>query len=106
MRSIVYREVLTGSDADVLNGSELETSPGHGTYVIRVASTVNTALLAVQTPNQPAVSQPRAITLRANGEIQSLDSPWVVVVRPGSRVICALSGTTGTVYFECVYMGT
>lgn len=105
MQMIKYSEVLTGADADVLNGSELETAPGHGTYVIRAASTVNTATLAVSSPGRAAVSQARAIVLRANGEILSQDTPWVQPVQPGLRVQIALAGTTGTVYVEVAFMG-
>lgn len=106
MRQILYREVLTVADADVLNGSELETAPGNGVMVVRAASTVNTATLAVSSPGQPPVSQPRAVTLRANAEILSEDTPWTITVVKGDRVTIALAGTTGTCYVESSYMGS
>ncbi len=106
MRQIYFREVLTGADADVLNGSELETSPGRGVYILRAASTVSTATLAVASPGRPEVSKPRAVTLRANGEVLSQDTPWMVVVRKGDRVVAALAGTTGTVHLEASYLGS
>lgn len=105
MRQIQFRSTFTGGDADVLNDSEIETSPGAGMYVIRAASTVNTATLAVSSPGQPTISPARAITFRANGEIRSEDSPWIVVTEKGDRVIVALAGTTGTVFVEAMYMG-
>lgn len=105
MREIFYREVLTGADSDVLNGSEIETAPGNGLYVIRAASTVATATLAVSTPGKPEVSKARAMTLRANGEVRAEDTPWMVVVSKGDRVVAALAGTTGTVHFEAAYLG-
>jgi len=105
MREIFFREVLTGADADVLNGSEIETAPGHGMYVIRAASTVSTATLAVASPGKPEVSKARAITLRANGEVRAEDTPWMVVVRKGDRVVVSLAGTTGTVHVEAAFLG-
>ncbi len=105
MRQIFFREVLTAGDADVLNGSEIETAPGAGVYVLRAASTVSTATLAVASPGKPEVSKARAITLRANGEVRSEDTPWMVTVRKGDRVVAALAGTTGTVHVEATYLG-
>ncbi len=105
MRMIFFREVGTAVDSDVLNGSEVETAPGRGMYVIRAASTVATATLAVATPGQPEISNDRAITLRANGEVRAEDAPWVVVVRKGDRVVVDLGGTTGTVHIEATYLG-
>lgn len=106
MRQIFFRSTETAADADVLNGSELETSPGRGVYVVRAASTVNTATLAVASPGKPEVSKDRAITLRANGEVLSQDTPWIVVVRKGDRVVVDLGGTTGTVFIEASYLGS
>lgn len=105
MRTIVVNEVHTGADADALNGTELETMPGDGLLTVRAASTVNTATLLVQSPNQPAVSVARAITLRANGEIRSYDVPWIIAVTEGERVTIGLGGTTGTVFLDSVYVG-
>jgi len=105
MRQIFFREVLTAVDADVLNGSEIETAPGRGMYVIRAASTVSTATLAVSSPGRPEVSKARAITLRANGEVRAEDTPWIVNVGRGERVVVSLAGTTGTVHVEASYLG-
>jgi len=105
MRQIFFREVLTGTDADILNGSEIETSPGDGVYVMRAASTVATATLAVSSPGRPEISKARALSLRANGEVRAEDTPWMIVVARGERVVAALAGTTGTVHFECTYLG-
>ena len=105
MRTIIYSEVHTGADGDVLTGTELETAPGDGLITLRAASTVNTATLNVQSPNQPATSVNRAITLRANGEIRSYDVPWVVRVQKDERLEVALGGTTGTVYITATYVG-
>jgi len=105
MREIVFRSTQTAADADVLNDSEIETAPGRGMYVVRAASTVSTATLAVSSPGQPIISAPRALTLRANAEIRAEDNPWVVVVAKGDRVIVALAGTTGTVSVEATYLG-
>jgi len=105
MRMIFFREVASAVDTDVLNGSEIETAPGNGMYVVRAASTVSTATLAVATPGQPEVSKARTITLRANGEVRAEDAPWVVVVRKGDRVVLDLGGTTGTVHVEATYLG-
>ncbi len=105
MRQIYFREVLTGVDADVLNGSEIETAPGRGVYIIRAASTVSTATLAVASPGRPEVSKARAITLRANGEVLSQDTPWMVAVKKGDRVVADLGGTTGTVHLEASFLG-
>lgn len=106
MRTIVVNQVLTGANADSLNGTELETMPGNGLLTVRAASTVNTATLLVQSPNQPATSIARAITLRANAEIRSYDVPWIVVVEEGERVTLGLGGTTGTVFLDATYVGS
>jgi len=106
MREIFFREVFTGADTDVFNGSEIETAPGTGVYVVRAASTVSTATLAVSSPSRPEVSKARTVTLRANGEVRAEDTPWMVVVSKGDRVTVALAGTTGTVHVEGVYLGT
>lgn len=104
--SKVFREVLTGADTDILSGSELEFAPGDGVYVVRAASTVNTALLRANANRHPTTSDvARSVILRANGEIRSEDAPWVLPVDMGEKVVCALSGTTGTVFFESVFVG-
>lgn len=105
MRTIKYAEVHTGTDADVLDGTELETMPGSGLLTVRAASTVNTATLDIQSSVNPAQSNARAITLRANGEIRAYDSAWVMPVEVGERVIIGLAGTTGTVYIEAEWVG-
>jgi hypothetical protein len=105
MRNIVFSKVLTAVDADILAGSELEFSPGDGVYVVRAASSVNTATLAVSGNKSPVVSPARAITLRANGEVRSEDVPWVLQSRAGEKVLVALAGTTGTVYVWVQYIG-
>lgn len=105
MRTIFVSEVHTGADTDALNGTELETMPGAGLLTVRAASTVNTATLLVQSPNQPAVSKARAVTFRANGEIRAYDSAWVISVVAGERVTLGLAGTTGTVYLTAMYVG-
>jgi len=106
MREIFFRTVLTAGDADVLNDSEIETAPGDGMYIIRAASTVSTATLAVATPGRPEVSKARTVTLRANGEVRAEDTAWIAVVTKGDRVVVALAGTTGTVHIEAAYLGT
>ena len=105
MRTIKVSEVHTAADSDALNGTELATAPGAGLMVIRAASTVNTATLAVSSPNQPAVSVARAVTLRANGEIRAYDSAWTLAVIKDERVKVALAGTTGTCYVEIEFVG-
>lgn len=105
MRTIVVNEVHTGADPDALDGTELETMPGDGLLTVRAASTVNTATLTVQSPDQPATSIARAITLRANGEIRAYDVAWVMAVTQGERVTLGLAGTTGTVFLDAVYVG-
>lgn len=106
MRTIIYSEVHTAADPDVLDGTELETMPGSGLVTVRAASTVNTATLDVSSPNQPQVSRQRAVTLRANGEIRSYDTAWVIGVEEGERLTLALAGTTGTVYITATYVGS
>lgn len=104
-RQINFNEFLTAVDTDILAGSEIEFAPGNGAYLIRAASTVNTATLAVNGNKHPIVSSARAVKLRANGETLAQDAPWVVPVFAGEKVTCALAGTTGTVGFEATYLG-
>jgi hypothetical protein len=106
MRTMNYSEFLTSADADILAGSELESAPGNGVYVIHVASTVNTATLAVNGNRSPIVSSARSITLRANAESRAEDVPWIVNVSQGEKITAALAGTTGTVGFYAQYVGS
>ncbi len=105
MRVLNYSEYMSSADTDILSGSELEYAPGNGVYVIRAASTVNTATLAVNGNRHPVVSSARAIVLRANAEAVAQDQPWTVEVSEGEKVTCALAGTTGTVGFFCQFVG-
>lgn len=105
MRTIVVTEVHTAVDTDALDGTELETMPGDGLLTVRAASTVNTATLDIQSSRQPSVSQARAITLRANGEVRAYDVAWVMPVTQGERVIVGLGGTTGTVFLDHEWVG-
>jgi len=105
MRTLSYSEVLTAVDGDILAGSELEFGPGDGVYVVRAASTVNTATLAVSGNRSPVVSSARAVTLRANGEVLEDDAAWVVAAEEGEKITIALAGTTGTVYIFVQYIG-
>ncbi len=104
-RTLNFSEFLTAADVDIMAGSEMEFAPGNGVYIIRAASTVNTATLAVSGNKSPVVSSARAVTLRANGEVQAVDVPWILPVRSGEKVIAALAGTTGTVGFFAQYVG-
>jgi len=106
MRTVNYSEFPTAADPDILAGSELEFAPGAGVYVVRAASTVNTATLAVAGVSSPAVSSARAIKLRANGETRAEDQAWVLGVIRGEKVTIALAGTTGTVGLFVQYVGT
>jgi len=106
MRTLNFSKFPTSADADLFAGSELEFAPGNGVYVIRAASTVNTATMAVQGNKHPVVSSARAITLRANGESRTEDMAWIVPVIQGEKVTAALAGTTGTVGFHAQYVGT
>lgn len=101
----LFRKTFTSADADCFLGSELEAAPADGVIIIRAASTVNTATLEVTPEKGPRVSFARAITLRANAEVQSGDVPWIVPVVEGEKVTVALSGTTGTVYIEAPFLG-
>jgi len=106
MRTLVYNEFLSSGDADILSGSEMEFAPGDGVYVIRAASTVNSATLAVNGNRSPIVSSARSIILRAGPESRAEDQPWVVAVQAGEKVVAALAGTTGTVIFNAQYAGS
>jgi len=105
-RTLNFSAFLTAVNADILTGSELEFSPGNGLYIVRVASTVNTATLAANGNRSPVVSSARAITLRANGETRAEDTPWIVRTVRGEKVTLALAGTTGTVGVFVQYVGT
>jgi len=105
VRTLNYSEVLTGADPDILAGSELEFAPGDGLYIVRAASTVNTATLAASGNRSPVVSSARAVILRANGEVLEDDNPWMIVAEEGEKITLALAGTTGTVYLFATYMG-
>lgn len=105
-RTLNFSLFPTAANADILAGSEMEYSPGDGVYIIRAASTVNTATLAVSGNRSPIVSSARAVTLRANGLVEAVDVPWILPTEEGEKVIAALAGTTGTVGFFAQYVGT
>lgn len=105
-RTLNFSEFPTSADPDLFAGTEIEFAPGDGVYVIRAASTVNTATLAVSGNRSPVVSSARSITLRANGEIRAYDVAWILPVTEGEKVTAALAGTTGTVGVSGQYVGT
>lgn len=105
MRMLNFNAFLTAVNADILTGSELEFAPGQGVYIVRAASTVNTATLAANGNRHPVVSSARAVTLRANGESRAEDQPWTLEVEEGEKVTLALAGTTGTVGVFVQYVG-
>jgi hypothetical protein len=105
MRQIFFQKTFTSADADILAGSELAVMPTAGACVIRAASTVNTATLAVSGSRLGVVSPARAIQIRANGEIRTYDIPWVAGVRKGEKLTISLAGTTGTVYVNVTFYG-
>lgn len=104
-RQLTYNEYMTSADADILTGSELEFAPGNGAYLVRAASTVNTATLAANGNRHPVVSSARSIVLRANAEPLAQDAPWVLPVFRGEKVTLSLAGTTGTVGVFVTYLG-
>jgi len=105
MRTIDVNLLATAVDADLLAGSELEFAPGNGVYIVRAASTVNTATLALSGNRSPVQSVARLIPLRANGECRAEDEPRVLAVEQGEKIVAALAGTTGTVQTYFKYMG-
>jgi len=106
MKTREFSAFDTAADADLLAGSELEFAPSDGIYVCRFASTVNTATIACSTNGQAGLINPaRAITLRANAEIQTIDPTWHIPVMKGEKVILALAGTTGTVQTHVDFVG-
>lgn len=105
-RTLNFSQYPTSGDTDLLAGSEMEFAPGNGVYIIRAASTVNTATLAVSGNRSPVVSSARAVTFRANGLVEAVDVPWILPVTEGEKVIAALAGTTGTVGFFAQYVGS
>lgn len=104
-RALNFSEFLGSADVDILAGSEMEFAPGDGIYLIRAASTVNTATLAVSGNRSAIVSSARAVTFRANGLVEAVDVPWIVPVTEGEKVTASLAGTTGTVGFFAQYVG-
>ncbi len=104
-RTLNVNAFPTAANADFLAGTEIEFAPGDGVYIVRAASTVNTATLAVSGNRTPVVSSARAVTLRANGEVRAYDVPWIVPVTEGEKVTIALAGTTGTVGLFAQYVG-
>ncbi len=105
-RTLNFSEFPTSADADMLAGTELEFFPGNGVYVVRAASTVNTATLAVSGNVSPITSSARAVTLRANGEHSAVDTPWILATKKGEKVTISLAGTTGTVGVFVQYVGS
>ena len=101
----VYSEFLTSADNDVLSDTELETSPLTGVYLVRMASTVNTATVKIASTRFPDIIRGRAIKLRANGETRAEDAAYVIPVAAGDRVTIEIGGTTGTVGLDVQAMG-
>ena len=89
---------FTATNTNCLSGTQLETAPTNGKYVVYIASTVNTATVSVSAPGQQA-AQDDDVPLFSNG-VPPLDqaNPWCLKVRAGQKPVVNLGGTTGTVY--------
>lgn len=105
MGVINVAKFVTSANSNVLDDTELETAPGVGTFMVRAASTVNTATIRVAGESTSGKVKLRSILHRANAEVRSTDSAWVVTVTSGARVEVEIGGTTGTVMIQVTYIG-
>lgn len=100
-------QVRTATVSDLLSGTQLDPMPGNGFLRVYAASTVNTARITIA-PNKhapPTGAGDGAITLRANGEVRKYDPSWETEVVAGEKVTIGISGTTGTYYTWCSFIG-
>lgn len=107
MRQKRHQEYFTSADADILSGTPLEVAPGKGVLTVRVASTVNTATIAISSNGKAGQICPAIGAVhRANGEVRmNEDSPFIIPVDKGDRVTVSLGGTTGTSYVTIGWLG-
>lgn len=85
-------------NTNCLSGSVLETIPTDGTLVISIASSVNTATIAINA-GQLGAALADNVELWANGVPPLKDAAaYRIPVRAGVKPIVALGGTTGNVY--------
>lgn len=103
---ITVRQVLSASDSDVLNGTDLENLPGAGVLVIYAASTQADGTLTVTGRGFEVPVREQAIPLRSNGQpSQQDDAPIIVPVPAGGKVLLDYTEVTAaTAVIEAFYL--
>lgn len=103
--TVQHSEYFTGVDADMLNGTPVENAPGHGVYIVKIASTVNTAILSIKSGGRQLLADAMPIPLRANGVPEPDDQPLIIPVVKGQKLDMELGGTTGTCRLVLIWVG-
>ena len=90
----------TSADTDVLAGTVLDKMPIAGTLTIRIASTVNTATVAINATLSPSPSEGAAnvVPFITNGVPITTSPFYRMYVAKDEKITVNLGGTTGTVH--------
>lgn len=103
---IAVRSVLTASNTDVLNGTDLENIPEAGVVAVLAASSQADGTLTITGRNFEVPVRAIPLPLRTNGQpSQQDDLPVAFVVPTGGKVILDYTEVTAaTAVIEVVYM--
>jgi len=104
---IVVRQALTATDADVLNGTDLENLPGAGVLIVYAASSQADGTLTITGRGFEVPIREQALPLRTNGQpSQQDDAPIIVGVPAGGKVLLSYTEVTAaTAVFEVYFLG-
>ncbi len=92
---IVVTTSLSASNADVLNGTDLDSIPTAGVLVVWGASTVADSTITITGPGSEPVVRNRPLPLRANGMPDKLvDQPFSVGVIQGGHYVIDVTEVT------------
>lgn len=96
---------FTAVQADLLDGTDLETFPGTGVMLVRAASTVTTATLAGRVVGGDNARGPQPIAKDSGPRTSTQDRVLLLRGVAGQKAVVDLAGTTGTVKVDVTYMG-
>jgi len=105
--SVQVRAVLTATNADVLNGTDLENLPGAGFMAVLAASTVADTTMTITGRGFEVPVRNIPLPLRANGQpSEADDTPVAFFVPAGGKVLVGITEVTAaTIVVQAMWMG-
>jgi len=95
---VIVRQVLTASNTDVLNGTDLESVPDTGVLRVYGASDQNDSTITITGPGQQPVVRGQAMIQRTNGmPDKNTDNPYLIGVERGGKYVIDITEVTAMV---------